>query len=206
MRLDHRIIYDLVDPGAKVLDLGCGDGDLLAFLIKEKGVKGQGVEISEQAIYKCVEKGVSVFHGDVENGLDGFPDQSFDTVILNQSLQEVRNIGFVLQEEALRVGRRAVVGLPNFAHIRARWTLFFRGRAPITPSLPYDWSESPNVRFMSMADFRRFCGERGLRILRASYLGVRRRVVFWPNLFASNGIFLIDKNPNPDEQESKKKD
>ena len=205
MRLDHRTIYDLVEPGSRVLDLGCGDGELLALLFKGKGIRGQGVELSEQAVYKCVEKGVSVFHGDVESGLDGFPDQSFDTVILNQSLQEVRNIGLVLRE-ALRVGRYAVVGLPNFAHVRARWTLFFGGRAPITPSLPYDWSESPNVRFMSMVDFRNFCMSKSFRILDSKYLGAHKRVAFWPNLFASNGIFLIDKNPNPGKQEPTGKD
>lgn len=193
MRLDHRTIYDLVDPGSRVLDLGCGDGELLSLLAEGKGVRGQGVEISEQAVYKCVEKGVSVFHSDIATGLSGFPDRSFDVAILNQSLQEVRNIGFVL-DESLRVCRRAVVGLPNFAHVRARWSLFFRGRAPVTPALPYDWSDSPNVRFMSMADFRNFCRHRGFSILKAKYLGVRGRVSFWPNLFALNGIFLIEKN------------
>ena len=129
MRLDHKTIYDLVDPGSRVLDLGCGDGELLSRLSEGKGVRGQGVEISEQAVYKCVEKGVSVFHSDIASGLSGFPDRSFDYAMLNQSLQEVRNIGFVL-DEALRVCRRAVVGLPNFAHVRARGSLFFRGRAP----------------------------------------------------------------------------
>jgi methionine biosynthesis protein MetW len=192
MRLDHRTIFGLIDPDSRVLDLGCGDGELLARLSEGKGVRGQGVEISEQAIYKCVEKGVSVFHSDIASGLSGFPDRSFDCAILNQSLQEVRNIGFVL-DEALRVCGRAIVGLPNFAHVRARWSLFFRGRAPVTPSLPYDWSDSPNVRFMSMADFRNFCRHRGFRILEARYLGVKGRVHFWPNLLALNGIFLIEK-------------
>jgi len=194
MRLDHRAIYDFIDPGSRVLDLGCGDGELLSRLSEGKGVLGQGVEISEEAIYKCVERGVSVFHSDITSWLSGFPDRSFDMAILNQSLQEVRNIGFVL-DEALRVCHRAIVGLPNFAHVRARWSLFFRGRAPVTPSLPYDWSESPNVRFMSMVDFRNFCRLRGFRILKAKYLGTHGHVSFWPNLFASNGIFLIEREP-----------
>ncbi len=193
MRLDHRTIAGLIEPGTRVLDLGCGDGELLARLAVDKNVRGQGVEISEEAVYRCVEKGVSVYHSDIASGLEGFPDRSFDYAILNQSLQEVRNIGFVL-DEALRVADRAVVGLPNFAHFRARFTLFLRGRAPVTPSLPYDWSDSPNVRFMSMADFRAFCRRRGFRILKSEYLGVGRRVRLWPNLFASNGIFLIEKS------------
>ncbi|MDM7924832.1 MAG: methionine biosynthesis protein MetW [bacterium] len=192
MRLDHQTIADIIAPDARVLDLGCGDGELLSRLAAEKNVTGQGVEISEEAVYRCVEKGVSVFHSDIASGLEGFPDGSFDFAVLNQSLQEVRNIGFVL-DEALRVARRAVIGLPNFAHVRARLTLFFRGRAPVTPSLPYDWSDSPNVRFMSMADFRSFCRRRGYRILKSEYLGVHGRVRLWPNLFALNGIFLIEK-------------
>jgi methionine biosynthesis protein MetW len=194
VRLDHRTIAGLIDPGTRVLDLGCGDGELLARLAADRNVRGQGVEISEEAVYRCVEKGVSVFHSDIASGLEGFPDRSFDTAVLNQSLQEVRNIGFVL-DEALRVADRVVVGLPNFAHIRARFTLFFRGRAPVTPSLPYDWSDSPNVRFMSMADFRAFCRRRGYRILRARYLGAHSRVHLWPNGLASNGIFLIEREP-----------
>jgi methionine biosynthesis protein MetW len=194
MRLDHKTIASLIAPNTRVLDLGCGDGELLARLAADKNVRGQGVEISEEAVYRCVEKGVSVFHSDIASGLEGFPDRSFDYAILNQSLQEVRNIGFVL-DEALRVANRAVVGLPNFAQFRARLTLFFRGRAPVTPSLPYDWSDSPNVRFMSMADFRAFCKRRGYRILEARYLGTRSRVFLWPNGLASNGIFLIEKEP-----------
>jgi methionine biosynthesis protein MetW len=194
MRLDHRTIAALIAPDTRVLDLGCGDGELLARLAADKNVRGQGVEISEEAVYRCVEKGVSVFHSDIASGLEGFPDLSFDYAILNQSLQEVRNIGFVL-DEALRVAGRAVVGLPNFAHFRARFTLFFRGRAPVTPSLPYDWSDSPNVRFMSMADFRSFCRRRGYRILEARYLGAHSRVILWPNGLASSGIFLIEREP-----------
>jgi methionine biosynthesis protein MetW len=192
VRLDHRILYDWIEPGSRVLDLGCGEGDLLAALIRGKGVRGQGVEISEEAVHRCVEKGVSVFHSDVEGGLAGFPDGAFDCTVLNQSLQEVRNIGFVL-DEALRVGRRALVGIPNFAQARARVTLFFGGRAPVTPALPYDWADSPNVRFMSLVDFRRFCRARGYRLERAAYLGAHRQVAVWPNLLASTGIFMIGR-------------
>lgn len=192
MRLDHQVIFDWIEPGARVLDLGCGEGDLLAVLTAQKGIIGQGVEINEEAIYRCVEKGVSVFHSDIESGLGDFPDQSFDYTILNQSLQEVRNIGRVL-DEALRIGKKAVVGIPNFAHLRARVRLFFRGMTPITPALPYSWAETPNIRFMSITDFKNFCRFKGYQILDAKFLGTHRRVLFWPNLFALNGIFLLTK-------------
>ncbi|HGJ67164.1 TPA: methyltransferase domain-containing protein, partial [bacterium] len=117
-KLDHKAILDIVQNGSSVLDLGCGEGDLLYLLVKEKQVKAQGVDIDEQAIYKCVEKGLSVFHGDIDSGLADYNDKSFDYVILNQSLQQVRNLENAL-EDALRVGQKVIVGVPNFAHYKA---------------------------------------------------------------------------------------
>ncbi|HDQ46015.1 MAG TPA: methionine biosynthesis protein MetW [bacterium] len=192
MRLDHQIIYDLIAPGSRVLDLGCGDGALLAALQQGKRVKGQGVELDESCIYLCVEKGVSVFHGDIGSGLSGYPDRSFDYVILNQSLQEVRNVRLLL-EESLRVGNRVIVGFPNFAHYTARFTLMFRGHTPVTPSLPYDWSDTPNVRFMSISDFNQLCRRAGFRILSRHDLGARRPVRFLPNLFALTSLFVLTR-------------
>ncbi|MGE5280291.1 MAG: methionine biosynthesis protein MetW [Deltaproteobacteria bacterium] len=191
-RLDHKIIYDLVESGSRVLDLGCGNGDLLFLLAKGKGARVQGIELSEDAIYRCVEKGLSVFHSDIDSGLSEYPDQSFDYVILNQSLQEARKADFVLQE-ALRVGKQVVVGFPNFAHIYARLQLGFAGRSPVTPSLPYRWYNSPNLHFLSIRDFRAYCREKGVRVLAARFLGTRRFVRFLPNLLALNAIFLISR-------------
>jgi methionine biosynthesis protein MetW len=193
VRQDHRIIYKIIETGARVLDLGCGSGELIYFLAKEKGAKVQGIELSEEAIYKCVEKGLSVFHSDIDTGLIEYPDKSFDYVILNQSLQEVKKADFVLQE-ALRVGKKVIVGFPNFAHIKARFRILFRGKTPITASLPYRWYNTPNLHFLSISDFKEFCAENKIKALASYYLGVQGQVSFWPNLFAQSAIFLITAN------------
>ncbi|MFB3918857.1 methionine biosynthesis protein MetW [Candidatus Velamenicoccus archaeovorus] len=190
VRLDHKIIYQIVEPGSRVLDLGCGEGDLIYFLAKEKGAHVQGIELSEEAIYRCVEKGLSVFHSDIDSGLIEYPDKSFDYVILNQSMQETRKVDFVLKE-ALRVGKNVIVGFPNFAYVGARLRLFFLGETPVTPSLPYRWYNTPNLHFLSISDFRNFCDEKNIRILHTYYLGRRRLVRIWPNLFALSAIFVI---------------
>jgi methionine biosynthesis protein MetW len=190
VRLDHRIIYKIIEPGSRVLDLGCGTGDLIYFLAKEKAALVQGIELSEEAIYKCVEKGLSVFHSDIDSGLIEYPDRSFDYVILNQSMQEVKKVDFVLRE-ALRVGKKVIVGFPNFAYVAARLTLFFRGKAPITASLPYRWYNTPNLHFLSLSDFKNFCTEKNIKILKAYYLGKKGLVRWWPNLFSLDAVFVI---------------
>jgi len=191
-RLDHQAIYEAIAPGAKVLDLGCGNGDLLDLLVKGKNVKAQGVEVSDEAIHACVEKGLSVFHSDIDSGLPYYPDQSFDYVILNQSLQEVKGVDSVICE-ALRVGKNVIIGFPNFAHIEARILLCFGGRGPISSSLPYEWNSTPNLRFLSIKDFRDFCRRKGYKVLKADYLGPRGRVHVLPNLLALQAVFVITK-------------
>lgn len=188
--LDYRIIGAMVDPGARILDLGCGNGDLMAFLVRSRHIRGQGIELNENAVYECVKKGLNVCHGDIESGLLEYPDQSFDYVILNQSLQEVRQADALLAD-ALRVGRRVIVGFPNFAWIGSRSRLFFQGRSPITAALPYRWYDSPNVRFLSISDFRDFCVRKGIEVLQTRYLGARHPVSFWPNLLAEQAVFLL---------------
>lgn len=191
-RLDHKAICDIIEPEAKVLDLGCGNGDLLQLLVTGKRVKAQGVELNNDAIHACVEKGLSVFHSDIDSGLPYYPDRSFDYVILNQSLQEVKGVESVIRE-ALRVGNKVIVGFPNFAHIEDRILLCFGGRAPISSSLPYEWYSTPNLRFLAIKDFRDFCRLKGYKILDARYLGKRGRVFFMPNLWALQAIFVITK-------------
>jgi methionine biosynthesis protein MetW len=188
--LEYRAILKWVRQGSSVLDLGCGDGALLDLLVREKSVRAQGIEIDEQAIYQCVAKGLSVFHEDIDQGLSDYADQSFDYVILHQSFQQVKSPDLVLKE-ALRVGREVIAGFPNFAHYQARLQIFFKGKTPVTPSLPYEWHDTPNLHFLSISDFIEYCRRRNIRLEKAAFVGKKRRIKILPNLFALTGIFLI---------------
>lgn len=192
LRLDYKIIYEIIEPAARVLDLGCGSGDLLYLLARDKNAKVQGIELNDEAIYQCVKKGLSVFNSDIESGLVEYPEQSFDYVILNQSMQEVTKVDFIIQE-ALRVAGKVIVGFPNFAHIAARLRLFSQGRAPMTTALPHCWYDTPNVRCLSVSDLKDFCKEKNIQVLKAYYLGEKKLVRFWPNLFALNAIFVLTR-------------
>jgi methionine biosynthesis protein MetW len=191
-RIDQEIISDWVKAEASVLDLGCGDGELLTRLVRDKQVRAQGIELSEQAIHQCVARGVSVFQEDIDTGLAEYADKSFDYVILNQTFQQVKKPDFVLHE-ALRVGKQSIVGFPNFVHLRARLQIFFQGKVPVTPSLPYEWYDTPNLHFLSIADFRGYCKKREVSIAQELFIARNERVRFLPNLFAEVGLFLLSK-------------
>lgn len=168
-RIDYKLIEDLVPEGATVLDLACGDGELLAELVREKHVHGSGVEISEAAVEACVGKGLSVFHGDLDEGLADFQDGSHDVVILSLSLQQLRRPRMIVRE-MVRVGRLAIVSFPNFAHWGVRAQLFFLGRMPVSKEIPYQWWDTPNIHFCTIRDFRELCREEGLCIEHELYL------------------------------------
>ena len=192
MKSDHQIIANIINEGAHVLDLGCGNGELLAFLMQKKKALVQGIELDENQMHRCVERGLTVLQGDIESGLVDYPDKSFDFVILNQIMQEIKKADFVIQE-SLRVGKRVIVGFPNFAHIKPRFTLVFRGKTPINEALPYYWFETPNIRFLTISDFIDYCAKKEIKIEHQYYLGKSRPVYFMPNLFAQNALFVITR-------------
>jgi methionine biosynthesis protein MetW len=189
-RSDYAIIGEIVAPKARVLDLGCGEGELLEWLARHKAVDARGVEISSAKVQRAIARGVSVFQSDIEQALADYPDQAFDYVILSQTLQETRSPRLVLKE-MLRVGRRGIVAFPNFGHWRVRLSMLFSGKAPRTALFPYEWYESPNIHFLTVHDFEALAGLEGLVVERRYFLAGHRKVGFKPNLLAEVALFLV---------------
>ena len=191
-RSDYAIIGELIDPNTRVLDLGCGEGELLAWLATNKDVDARGVEISGPKAQQAIARGVSVFHSDLEEALADLPDQAFDYVILSQTLQETRAPLKVL-EDMLRVGRRGVVAFPNFGHWRVRLAHLLTGRAPKTKLFPHDWYDSPNIHFLTVHDFEAMAVAQNWTVERRIFLQGSRKVNMLPNLLAEVAVFLVRK-------------
>lgn len=195
-RVDFAVIASLVKTGARVLDIGCGDGGLLELLAQERGVDGRGVELSQQGVDQCLARGLAVVQGDADSDLVFYDDKSFDYVILSQTLQATRNPKRVLCE-LMRIGRRAIVSIPNFGYWRVRASLLFKGRMPVTTELPYSWYDTPNIHFCTIADFLDMAADIGVTVEQAVVLNRNgRRVAYrlpWSslNLFGQQAVFLL---------------
>ena len=190
LRPDLALIADNVAPGSRVLDVGCGDGELLAAL-REKGCDSRGMEIDPHNVAECVARGLSVIQGDADMDLQFYPDKSFDYAILSQTLQTTMRPDKVL-DELLRIGRKAVVSFPNFAHWRVRMSLLWSGRMPVTRLLPVAWYETPNIHHLTIADFRAHLKERGIAVEGAWFLkGDRLTSAAAANFRAEHAVFLI---------------
>ena len=196
LRGDLTIVADLVPVGSRVLDLGCGEGELLEYLRNEKGAFVRGVELTREGVAGSIARGVPVFQGDLDEGLADVRDGSFDVVVLSQTLQVVRRPLLVLKE-MLRVGERGIISIPNFGHWRNRARLGLKGRMPVSASIPYTWYETPNIHHTTIADFRDFVALAGGKIEQEvallSETTPARRVRFLPNLLADTAVFVIGR-------------
>jgi methionine biosynthesis protein MetW len=191
LRPDLAAVADAVPAGARVLDIGCGDGALLAYLRDSKGVDARGIDVSAANVARAVARGLSVVQGDADADLGDYPDAAFDMVILSDTLQAMRSPATVLGE-LVRIGRRAVVSFPNFGHWRVRASLALGGRMPVTKSLPVNWHETPNIHFCTVDDFRALASELGLRVESAAFLsGGMRRGGALANLVAEQAVFVL---------------
>lgn len=190
-RPDFAAIAGWVRPGARVLDLGCGDGTLLKYLRRERNAAGYGVEIDETGVLACVRNGVNVIQCDLESGLSDFEDRAFDYVILSQTLQAVRHSERIVRE-MLRVGREGIVAFPNFGYWKNRLQVV-RGKMPVSDNLPYEWYDTPNVHLCTITDFEDFCGSHDVRILERTVITDGSAVSFLPNLLGALAVYRFQR-------------
>ena len=197
LHVNYEIICDQIESDSKVLDLGCGSGELLKLLKEKKNVQGRGVEINEDNVIKCIEKGLSVFQGDIDEGLKDYQDKSFDYVILNQTLQCVHKPDFAIHE-MLRAGKKIVISFPNFGYWRVRFYLLFNGEMPKSAILPFEWYNTPNIHLLTIKDFKEFCKLRKIKILKEIYMNkakIKNDLIhnIMPNFYAEEAIFIVQR-------------
>lgn len=189
LRPDLQMVADWVPESARVLDLGCGDGALLAWLQQHKSVRGYGVEIDVNKVVRCVDAGVSAIQGDLETGLSDFADGSFDLVILSQTIQAVRESEAILLE-MLRVGREAIITFPNFGYWQNRWQIF-KGRMPVSETIPYQWYDTPNIHWCMLGDFEALCAKNRIQVKQRLVMDQGRGINFLPNLLGSLAFYRV---------------
>nr|WP_320010374.1 methionine biosynthesis protein MetW [uncultured Desulfobulbus sp.] len=200
MRFDLRVIASWIEPESTVLDLGCGNGDLLEFLKNKKQVTGTGIELAEHKVARCIERGLTVLQGDFRAEVNDYPENRFDVVILSQTLQQVRNPKELLID-LLRIGKRVIVSFPNFAHWSSRFQFFFLGTAPVNKQLPYQWYDTPNIRVISIRDFKTFLRGSGVRAVREIAINTHnqdfrgKEIRYLKNLRATYGIMMLEQMP-----------
>lgn len=194
LRPDLRIIAEFIPEAAKVLDLGCGDGELLEYLVRQKGIKGRGIELSEAGMLTCVRRGLSVRQGNLQEGLADYPDRSFDLTVLSQTLPFLDDPEMILGE-MLRVGQKAVVSFPNWGYWRCRLQLLYTGRIPQAHDLPQSWHQKPRWQAFTITDFAQFCRQAGILITRQAYLARGRpmRVPKFTNLLSTTAVFVLER-------------
>jgi len=200
MRFDLQVIASWIEPGSRVLDLGCGNGDLLAYLKKYKQVSGTGIEYAEEKVARCIERGLTVLQGDFRKEVCDYPEGRFDVVVLSQTLQQIQDPKELLID-LLWIGKRVIVSFPNFAHWSARLQILLTGMAPVTDQLPFEWYDTPNIRVISIKDFKRFLRMFGVRTVREVAINTHHHdykgniVRYFKNLRATYGIMMLERMP-----------
>lgn len=198
LHLNYSIITDNIEENSKILDLGCGSGELLKMLIEKKHCTGSGIDINQENVIHSIQKGLSVIQGDIDEGLKEFSNKQYDYVILNQTLQSTEKPDYVI-EEMLRVGKKGVVSFPNFGYWRVRFYLFFKGKMPKSKMLPFSWYNTPNIHLLTIKDFFEFCKERNIKIKKSVYikrgkLHKNPLTEFVANLICEEAVFIIEKD------------
>lgn len=190
LRDDLQMIFDWITPNSRVLDLGCGDGELLAALVRHKNCQGYGLEINTNSVLAAMQRGINVIQADLEAGLQHFNDNSFDIIVLSQTIQSMQNTENILQEMK-RVAAEAIVTFPNFGYWRNRLQIALGGHMPVSERMPYQWYNTPNIHWCTLQDFDKLCAQNHLKILQRAVMSGNKRISLWPNLLGSLAFYRV---------------